>query len=138
MNAPSRVQLVHNLPDAGCAQASWPTPALRPLTRLRGVAHSPHVPAPPPPPPRPWAQERAYITGLTAANLVIDRLGEGRPADILDVVSACVFVQVCVCVCVCMCKCVCVRVCVHACLWVWVGGWVGECGRAWVCRVGCR
>ena len=28
-------------------------------------------------------QERAWVTGLQAANLVIQRLGQGRPADIL-------------------------------------------------------
>lgn len=28
-------------------------------------------------------QERAYVTGLTAANLVVDSLGQGRPANIL-------------------------------------------------------
>lgn len=30
-------------------------------------------------------QERAYVTGLSAANLVVQRLGGGRPATILDV-----------------------------------------------------
>ncbi|KAJ9522148.1 hypothetical protein QJQ45_005136 [Haematococcus lacustris] len=30
-------------------------------------------------------QERAYVTGLTAANLVISRLGQGQPAHILNV-----------------------------------------------------
>ena len=29
-------------------------------------------------------QERAYVTGLRAANLVIGRLGKGQPAPILD------------------------------------------------------
>ncbi|KAL6762516.1 hypothetical protein V8C86DRAFT_2515288 [Haematococcus lacustris] len=31
------------------------------------------------------SQERAYVTGLTAANLVISRLGQGQPAHILNV-----------------------------------------------------
>lgn len=31
------------------------------------------------------SQERAYVTGLTAANLVIQRLGRGRPVQVLDV-----------------------------------------------------
>lgn len=31
----------------------------------------------------PLLQERAYVTGLTAANLVIDQLGVGQPANIL-------------------------------------------------------
>lgn len=31
------------------------------------------------------SQERAYVTGLTASNLVIDRLGLGTKATILDV-----------------------------------------------------
>ncbi len=31
------------------------------------------------------SQERAYITGLTAANYIIAKLGIGRPASILDV-----------------------------------------------------
>jgi hypothetical protein len=35
----------------------------------------------------PCLQERAYVTGLTAANLVIARLGYGSPATILDVVG---------------------------------------------------
>mmetsp|Transcript_10302 Transcript_10302/g.28093 ORF Transcript_10302/g.28093 Transcript_10302/m.28093 type:complete len:554 (-) Transcript_10302:461-2122(-) len=30
------------------------------------------------------SQERAYVTGLSAANLVVQRLGGGRPATILD------------------------------------------------------
>jgi hypothetical protein len=29
-------------------------------------------------------QERAYVTGLTAANLVVTRLGIGQPAVVLD------------------------------------------------------
>ena len=29
-------------------------------------------------------QERAYVTGLTAANLVVEHLGHGRPARLLD------------------------------------------------------
>ncbi len=32
-------------------------------------------------------QERAYVTGLSAANLVVQRLGEGRTAAILDTVG---------------------------------------------------
>jgi uncharacterized protein with NAD-binding domain and iron-sulfur cluster len=32
-----------------------------------------------------WSQEKAYVTGLEAANLVISHLGEGIPADILPV-----------------------------------------------------
>jgi len=32
-----------------------------------------------------WSQEKAYVTGLEAANLAIDRLGMGRPADIIPV-----------------------------------------------------
>jgi uncharacterized protein with NAD-binding domain and iron-sulfur cluster len=31
------------------------------------------------------SQERAYVTGLTAANLVVDSLGVGQQAKILDV-----------------------------------------------------
>lgn len=31
------------------------------------------------------SQERAYVTGLAAANLVVSALGRGRPAEILDV-----------------------------------------------------
>lgn len=31
------------------------------------------------------SQERAYVTGLTAANLVVERLGVGRKAVVLDV-----------------------------------------------------
>lgn len=30
------------------------------------------------------AQERAYVTGLRAANLAVARLGRGRPAPIID------------------------------------------------------
>ena len=29
-------------------------------------------------------QERAYVTGLTAANLVVKHLGHGKPAKLLD------------------------------------------------------
>ncbi|MEB3178545.1 MAG: FAD-dependent oxidoreductase [Nostocaceae cyanobacterium] len=32
-----------------------------------------------------WSQEKAYVTGLEAANLVISQLGEGTPATILPV-----------------------------------------------------
>ncbi len=32
-----------------------------------------------------WSQEKAYVTGLEAANLVISSLGEGTPANILSV-----------------------------------------------------
>ncbi|MDF5729763.1 MAG: FAD-dependent oxidoreductase [Rhizonema sp. PD38] len=32
-----------------------------------------------------WSQEKAYVTGLEAANLVISSLGEGTPANILPV-----------------------------------------------------
>ncbi|KOP26967.1 amine oxidase [Hapalosiphon sp. MRB220] len=32
-----------------------------------------------------WSQEKAYVTGLEAANLVISQLGEGTPAQILSV-----------------------------------------------------
>lgn len=37
----------------------------------------------------PWrcSQERAYVTGLSAANLVVQRLGDGPSAIILDTVS---------------------------------------------------
>ena len=31
------------------------------------------------------SQERAYVTGLRAANMVIQKLGVGRPCEILDV-----------------------------------------------------
>lgn len=31
------------------------------------------------------SQERAYVTGLTAANLVVDKLGVGKKAIVLDV-----------------------------------------------------
>jgi uncharacterized protein with NAD-binding domain and iron-sulfur cluster len=31
------------------------------------------------------SQERAYVTGLTAANLVVGRLGKGSPAAVLPV-----------------------------------------------------
>lgn len=31
------------------------------------------------------SQERAYVTGLTAANLVVDRFGVGSKAVVLDV-----------------------------------------------------
>lgn len=31
-----------------------------------------------------WAQERAYVTGLRAANFVVDHLKAGKPAAILD------------------------------------------------------
>jgi uncharacterized protein with NAD-binding domain and iron-sulfur cluster len=31
------------------------------------------------------SQERAWVSGLAAANLVVQRLGQGRPADILPV-----------------------------------------------------
>lgn len=31
------------------------------------------------------SQERAYVTGLTAANLVVQRLGHGEQASVLDV-----------------------------------------------------
>lgn len=38
------------------------------------------------PPPRALAlQERAYVTGLSAANLVVSKLGVGAPANILGV-----------------------------------------------------
>ncbi len=30
------------------------------------------------------SQERAYVSGLSAANLVVQRLGVGSPADVLD------------------------------------------------------
>ena len=32
-----------------------------------------------------WSQEKAYVTGLEAANLVVSYLGEGQPAEILAV-----------------------------------------------------
>jgi uncharacterized protein with NAD-binding domain and iron-sulfur cluster len=32
-----------------------------------------------------WSQEKAYVTGLEAANLVISHFGNGQPADILPV-----------------------------------------------------
>jgi uncharacterized protein with NAD-binding domain and iron-sulfur cluster len=32
-----------------------------------------------------WSQEKAYITGLEAANLVIDRFGYGNKATIIPV-----------------------------------------------------
>ncbi|MGB8698920.1 MAG: FAD-dependent oxidoreductase, partial [Thermosynechococcaceae cyanobacterium] len=32
-----------------------------------------------------WSQEKAYVTGLEAANRVIDRFGQGQPASILPV-----------------------------------------------------
>jgi hypothetical protein len=31
-------------------------------------------------------QERAFVSGLAAANLVVERLGHGKPADILQLV----------------------------------------------------
>ncbi|MBF1988485.1 hydroxysqualene dehydroxylase [Fischerella thermalis] len=34
-----------------------------------------------------WSQEKAYVTGLEAANLVISHLGEGTPAQILPVAA---------------------------------------------------
>ncbi|MER3493665.1 MAG: amine oxidase [Mastigocladus sp. ERB_26_2] len=34
-----------------------------------------------------WSQEKAYVTGLEAANLVISHLGEGTPAQILSVAA---------------------------------------------------
>lgn len=33
-----------------------------------------------------WSQEKAYVTGLEAANQVIDRLGQGEKADIIPIV----------------------------------------------------
>ncbi|MEL6604565.1 MAG: FAD-dependent oxidoreductase [Cyanobacteria bacterium J06614_10] len=33
-----------------------------------------------------WSQEKAYVTGLEAANNVIDKLGIGHPADIIPIV----------------------------------------------------
>jgi hypothetical protein len=35
-------------------------------------------------PGRACVQERAYVTGLRAANLAVQRLGRGRPAPIID------------------------------------------------------
>jgi uncharacterized protein with NAD-binding domain and iron-sulfur cluster len=32
-----------------------------------------------------WSQEKAYVTGLEAANLVVSYLGEGQPSKILPV-----------------------------------------------------
>ncbi|MCG6134969.1 MAG: FAD-dependent oxidoreductase [Nostoc sp. LLA-1] len=32
-----------------------------------------------------WSQEKAYVTGLEAANLVVSYLGQGQPSDILPV-----------------------------------------------------
>lgn len=32
-----------------------------------------------------WSQEKAYVTGLEAANLVMSHLGEGTPVEILPV-----------------------------------------------------
>jgi uncharacterized protein with NAD-binding domain and iron-sulfur cluster len=32
-----------------------------------------------------WSQEKAYVTGLEAANLVISHLEEGTPANILPI-----------------------------------------------------
>ena len=42
---------------------------------VKGVAHGANG----------LSQERAYVTGLTAANLVVSRLGVGRPAEVLEV-----------------------------------------------------
>ena len=33
-----------------------------------------------------WSQEKAYVTGLEAANRVIAALGQGQPAEILPVI----------------------------------------------------
>ncbi len=57
-------------------------PATAPLPLPRHPAmHTPLTA----PAPAPLPQERAYVTGLSAANLVVSRLGVGRPATILDV-----------------------------------------------------
>ena len=32
-----------------------------------------------------WSQEKAYVTGLEAANLVISQLGEGTYANVLPI-----------------------------------------------------
>ena len=34
-----------------------------------------------------WPQEKAYVTGLEAANQVIATLGQGQPAKILPVIA---------------------------------------------------
>ncbi|MDF5725648.1 MAG: FAD-dependent oxidoreductase [Rhizonema sp. PD37] len=41
-----------------------------------------------------WSQEKAYVTGLEAANLVISSLGEGTPANILPVEADELHIQV--------------------------------------------
>ena len=33
-----------------------------------------------------WSQEKAYVTGLEAANNIIERIGVGVPANIIPVV----------------------------------------------------
>ena len=45
----------------------------------------PHKCLPFRPPPAAALQERAWVTGLSAANLVIQQLGRGQPAAILPV-----------------------------------------------------
>ena len=41
-----------------------------------------------------WSQEKAYVTGLEAANLVVSYLGEGQPSEILAVEEDEVHIQV--------------------------------------------
>ncbi|MEH2060409.1 MAG: FAD-dependent oxidoreductase [Nostoc sp.] len=41
-----------------------------------------------------WSQEKAYVTGLEAANLVVSYLGEGQPSEILAVEQDEVHIQV--------------------------------------------
>jgi uncharacterized protein with NAD-binding domain and iron-sulfur cluster len=41
-----------------------------------------------------WSQEKAYVTGLEAANLVVSYLGEGQPSEILPVEADEVHIQV--------------------------------------------
>lgn len=58
------------------AAAAHPLKKQRPLpARAQGLNHGANG----------LSQERAYVTGLSAANLVMQRLGEGTPARILDV-----------------------------------------------------
>ena len=45
-----------------------------PICRVRGVPHGANG----------LSQERAYVTGLIAANLVVSRCGEGRQARVVD------------------------------------------------------